>query len=127
ASENAKRIVPLMAIHSQDDCTVNIKASQNIRDSFLRLWGQNWGLARGIEVMQESGVTKGTAWNHEKYYLDSPQATILETLFLKGLPHGWYGDRNGKYAFSNAPDTTLLVWNFFKSHPFNANNRSRSQ
>jgi poly(hydroxyalkanoate) depolymerase family esterase len=117
--ENAKRIVPILAIHSQDDCTVNIQASKNIRDSFLRMWEQNLGLAFSkVRGTQESGVTKGTPWTHRKYYLDSSDRTIAETFFIKGLPHGWYGDRNGQYAFSNAPDTAKLVWDFFKSHPF---------
>jgi hypothetical protein len=43
--------------------------------------------------------------------------TVVETLFVDGLPHGWYGDADGQYAFSNAPDTAQLAWQFFKSHP----------
>ena len=34
-----------------------------------------------------------------------------------GLKHGWYGDGDAQFAFSNAPDTTQLVWEFFKAHP----------
>ena len=45
------------------------------------------------------------------------RGTVVEPLFVEGLPHGWYGDRDGKYAFSNAPDSARLAWEFFKSHP----------
>ncbi len=118
-AEKAKRIVPLLAIHSENDCTVNIQASYNLRDSFLKLWQQTLRLALAeVKVTQASGVTKGTPWNHQKYFVNSSNTTIIETFFVKGLPHGWYGDRNGQYAFANAPDTTQLVWEFFKHHPF---------
>jgi poly(hydroxyalkanoate) depolymerase family esterase len=107
-----KQPVPILIIHSTGDCVVNIRASENIRDS----WGKAFGVDTTTPVASESGVTKGTRWTHAKYgKLD--EATVVETLFVEGLPHGWYGDRDGKFAFSNAPDTAQLAWEFFKSHP----------
>ena len=120
--EKAKRVVPILAIHSTDDCTVNIKASENIRDSFLQLWQQGFGVDLStLKVMEESGQTKGTPWTRKKYAVEPGRRTLAETLFVKGLPHGWYGNRDGQYAFSNAPNTAQLVWDFFKSHPFSLN------
>lgn len=120
--EKAKRVVPLLAIHSTDDCTVNVKASENIRDSFLQLWKQGFGVDFStLKVTEESGVTKGTPWTLKKYAVEPGSRTLAETLFVKGLPHGWYGNRDGQYAFSKAPNTAQLVWDFFKSHPFNTN------
>ncbi len=120
--ENAKRVVPIFAIHSTNDCTVNVKASENIRDSFLQLWQQGFDLDFStLNVIEESGITKGTPWTLKKYAIEPYSRTIAETLFLKGLGHGWYGNRDGQYAFANAPNTAQLVWDFFKSHPFNTN------
>jgi poly(hydroxyalkanoate) depolymerase family esterase len=120
--ENAKRVVPILAIHSTDDCTVNIKASENIRDSFLQLWQQGFGLDFStLKITEESGVTKGTPWTLKQYAVEPGSRTIAETLFVEGLAHGWYGNRDGQYAFANAPNTAQLVWDFFKSHPFNTN------
>ena len=36
-----QRPVPIMAIHSRNDCVVNILGSQNIRDSWIRRYGLN--------------------------------------------------------------------------------------
>jgi poly(hydroxyalkanoate) depolymerase family esterase len=121
--EHSNRVVPILAIHSEDDCTVNLKASENIRDSFLQLWQQGFDLDLStLNITEESGITKGTPWTWKKYAVSSDRETIAETLFLKGLPHGWYGNKDGRYAFSNAPNTAQLIWDFFKTHPFHSHN-----
>jgi poly(3-hydroxybutyrate) depolymerase len=106
-----KRPVPLLVIHSTDDCAVNIRAGENLRDS----WGTAFGVDTAHPVSSDSGVTQGTRWTHARYGARDG-GTVVETLFVEGLPHGWYGDRDGKYAFSNAPDSAQLAWEFFKSH-----------
>ena len=107
-----KRPVPILIIHSTGDCVVNIRASENIRDS----WGRAFRVDTSRPVQWVSGVTKGTAWTHAGYG-KADGGTVVETLVVEGLPHGWYGGRDGKFAFSNAPDTAQLAWEFFKSHP----------
>jgi poly(hydroxyalkanoate) depolymerase family esterase len=107
-----KRPVPILIIHSTGDCMVSIRASEGIRDS----WGKAFGVDLTSPVSTDSGVTKGTRWTHTKYG-ELGGRTVVETLFVEGLPHGWYGGRDGKYAFSRAPDTAQLAWEFFKSHP----------
>lgn len=108
-----KRPVPLLVVHSTGDCVVKIRAAENLRDA--------WGLAFGVDTARpiavESGVAKGTRWTRARYGA-APDATVIETLFLDGLPHGWYGGRAGDYAFANAPDTAQLAWEFFRDHPF---------
>jgi poly(hydroxyalkanoate) depolymerase family esterase len=108
----AKRPVPILIIHSTGDCMVNIRASRKIRDS----WARAFGVDLTSPVASDSGVTKGTRWTHTRYG-GSGGRTVVETLFVEGLPHGWYGDRDGEYAFSQAPDTAQLAWEFFKTHP----------
>jgi len=121
------RPVPIFIIQSEADQTVNPKYADNIRDS--------WGKAFGVDTQNpisppESGETKGTSWTHTKYGKGSDGNTVVETLILHrrpdgGLPHGWYGDNDGEikpplmqsFAFSQAPDTAQLAWEFFKAHP----------
>lgn len=111
-----KRPVPIFIIHSDDDCTVNIKAARNIRDS----WGLAFGVNTATPIDTQSGTTLGTPWTHAKYPLVDGR-TVIETLFLDGLTHGWYGGRDGQYAFANAPNTAQLIWEFFEAHPLDPN------
>jgi len=107
-----KRPVPIFIIQSKDDETVNFHYAENIRDS----WGKAFGVDTTKPSSSESGETNGTPWTHEKY--KGPDGnTVVETLFLTGLKHGWYGDGQGTWAFPNAPDTAQLAWDFFKAHP----------
>ena len=106
-----KRPVPIFIIHSTADCVVKVHAAENIRDA----WGKAFGVDTQNPIASCSGVTKGTPWTHKKY--GGPDGnTVVETLFLENLNHGWYGGRDGKYAYSNAPNTAKLIWEFFKSH-----------
>ncbi len=110
--DDGERPVPILIIHSTGDCVVNIRASENIRDS----WGRALGVDASRPVRSNSGVTEDTPWTHARYG-GTDGETVVETLVVEGLPHGWYGGRDGKYAFSHAPDTAQLAWEFFQSHP----------
>ncbi len=110
-----KRRAPLFIVHSENDCTVNIQAARNLRDS----WGLAFGLDTASPLTTSSGVTRGTPWTRNGYGSDGE--VVLETLFLQGLDHGWYGNGDGDYAFSNAPDSARLMWEFFQAHPLNGN------
>jgi poly(hydroxyalkanoate) depolymerase family esterase len=112
--------VPILIIQSEADETVNPRYAANIRDS----WGKVFGVDTQIPVSPPvSDTTKGTPWTHAKYGRSPEGNTVVETLFLhprpdgQGLKHGWYGDGDAQFAFSNAPDTARLVWEFFKAHP----------
>lgn len=107
-----KRTVPALLIHSTGDCMVKLKAAENNRDA----WGMVFGADMSQPLTTESGVTKGTKWTH-KTYGPAGGRSVVETLFVEGLPHGWYGDGEGPYAFPDAPDSSEIAWSFFKTHP----------
>jgi len=130
APDRIRRPVPIFIIQSEADETVNFHYAENIRDS----WGKAFGVNTQHPVSPpESGETKGTAWAHAKYGTGPDGNTVVvETLFFHrrpdgGLKHGWYGGRDGEikpphfqlgvFAFSNAPNTAQLAWEFFKAHP----------
>jgi poly(hydroxyalkanoate) depolymerase family esterase len=121
------RSVPIFIIQSEADQTVKPQYAEIIRGS--------WGKAFGVDTQNPipspvSDETKGTRWTHTKYA--GPDGnTVVETLILHprpggGLLHGWYGGRDGdskkepcfqSFAFSQAPNTARLAWEFFKAHP----------
>ena len=110
---SGKKFIPIYIVHSWGDCMIKIQSSMNIRDA----WGKAFGIDTAHPVASESDKTLGTPWTHTTY---GDRVKRIETLFLgeppdKGLKHGWYGGRDGQYAFSNAPNTALLMWKFFKS------------
>ena len=111
-----KREVPLFIVHSLNDCTVNVQAARNLRDA----WGITFAAATGSPEFRDSGVTKGTPWTLERY-AGNEGRTLVQTLWVEGLAHGWYGGANGQYAFADAPDTAELMWEFFASHPLSPN------
>ena len=117
-----KRPVPIIVIQSEADTVVNAHYAENIRDS----WGSAFGVNTQTPVSPPvSDTTKGTPWTHTKYGKGPDGNTVVETLILHrrpdgGLKHGWYGGGDGQFAFSNAPNTAQLAWEFFKAHPLPA-------
>jgi poly(hydroxyalkanoate) depolymerase family esterase len=114
-----QRPVPIMAIHSRNDCVVNILGSQNIRDSWIRRYGLN------PEAVATSDCTaKGVSCLQTKY--GTAQRSMVETVFYDGkrgdfVPtdsHYWVGDNSGQFADPNGPSASELQWAFFKTHPF---------
>lgn len=109
---DGKHPVPLLIIHSHDDETLNIKAAENLRDS--------WASCYGISLMNKSrvktGETKESTWHYTRYTGPSSRHHI-DTLWLEGPGHGWYGGNPGKFSYPNAVDITHHIWQFFKSHP----------
>ena len=114
-----QRPVPIMAIHSLNDCVVNILGSQNIRDSWIRRYGLN-----SSAVATSDCTAKGVACTQTKY--GTAQRSIVETVFYDGKrgdfvatdSHYWVGDNSGQFANPNGPSASELQWAFFKSHPF---------
>lgn len=109
---DGKRLVPLFVIHSHDDETVNIQAARNLRDS----WAHCFGVPLHRHASGRRGAVGTTRWEHLRYRR-SPRRTAIETLFLEGPGHGWYGGEPGRYSYPQAPDSAVLLWRFFQSHP----------
>jgi len=104
--------VPLMVVHSDADETVNIRAAHNLRDS----WGRCFGVDTELPQVRASGVTLGAPWVHSCYGGVS-QNGLVETLFLEGRGHGWYGGTPGPYSYPDAPDVSRWIWDFFCRQP----------
>lgn len=110
---------PILVVHSHDDAVVDIQAARNLRDT--------WCLCFGIDSTQpgsqSSGTTNGAAWMHTRYR-ETRRRSAIETFFIEGPGHGWYGGNPGKFSFPAAPDTSELMWRFFKRHPLQTTARS---
>ena len=114
-----QRPVPIMAIHSSNDCTVNPLGSRNIRDS----WLQRYGVSQ-TAVGTISCTAEGVACTHTRY--GTVQRSVVETVFYEGQrgdftgagSHYWVGDNSGEFANPTGPSATDLLWAFFRAHPF---------
>ena len=106
------RAVPIRIVHSKNDDKVSLRSAEVLRDS--------WGYCFGIDLQQASRVRNGhdggTEWEHRRYF-NAADRSVIETLFLEGPGHGWYGGNPGKFSFPDAPDVSRGLWKFFKAHP----------
>jgi len=107
-----QRPIPLQIIHSENDETVDIQSAKNLRDS----WAQCFAIDLGRDFEVNQGNTGNTEWSHTQYHYGDQRSTI-ETFFMKGPGHGWYGGNPGDYSFPHAPDVSQVIWEFFESHP----------
>jgi poly(hydroxyalkanoate) depolymerase family esterase len=112
AMGNRRRPVPIFIAHSRDDEVIGIRAAENIRDS----WATCFGIDTSRGTRARSGNFRGTPWMHATYRGES-RRTIIETLFLAGKPHGWYGGNPGELSYPDAPDVSNRIWRFFRAHP----------
>jgi poly(hydroxyalkanoate) depolymerase family esterase len=106
------RSVPIQVVHSENDDKVEIRAAHNLRDS----WGLCFGIDTRIAHKVDSGSTQGTDWEHSTYH-NGGRKSVIETLFLQGPGHGWYGGNPGAFSYPEAPDISRYIWDFFDSHP----------
>jgi poly(hydroxyalkanoate) depolymerase family esterase len=114
-----QRQVPIMAIHSNNDCTVNPLGSRNIRDSWLRRYG-----VAPTPAGTATCAAEGVACTHNRY--GTAQRSVVETVFYEGRrgdiigagSHYWVGDNRGEFANPTGPSATDLLWTFFRAHPF---------
>ena len=106
------RTVPIQIVHSKDDDKVLIQSAEVLRDS--------WGYCFDIDLREafkvRRGSTGGTDWEHRQYRNGKGKSSI-ETLFLEGPGHGWYGGNPGRFSFPDAPDIKRTMWKFFVTHP----------
>ena len=114
-----QRPVPIMAIHSLNDCVVNILGSENIRDSWIRRYGLSPNAVATLDCTAE-----GVACTQTRY--GTAQRSVVETVFYDGKrgdfiatdSHYWVGDNSGQFANPTGPSASELQWSFFKAHPF---------
>jgi len=110
-------VIPLMVVHSSNDCTVNKKASELIRDSWIRRYGASPTAYETTDCTKE-----GVNCIHRKYGI--PGRSTVETVFYDGATgdllgkgaHYWVGDNNGEFANAEGPSASELFWDFFSRH-----------
>ena len=107
-----RRTIPLKIVHSRHDETVNIQSAINLRDS----WGECFGIDTQRAYNRSNGRAGNTDWECNMYR-NSDGNPVIETLFLDGPGHGWYGGNPGNFSYPDAPNITEMIWKFFKSHP----------
>lgn len=112
AMGDRKRPVPIFIAHSRHDEVVGIRSAENIRDSWAACFGID--TSRGTHAC--AGNFRGTPWMHAKYWGES-RRTMIETFFLEGKGHGWYGGNPGELSYPDAPDVSKHMWRFFRAHP----------
>ena len=110
---------PIFIVHSCADPVVDIRAAENIRDSWARIYDIDTSRA----ALERSGITNDVHWLHARYK-EARKRSSIETFFMKNLGHGWYGGSPGTYSFPEAPNTSELMWGFFKRHPLHSESRS---
>jgi len=113
---------PIFIVHSSDDPVVDVQAARNIRDS----WAGCYAIDVTRPALQSAGVTGGASWVHTGYR-ESRKRSAIETLFMEGPGHGWYGGRAGRFSYPDAPDISESMWRFFKRHPLHAGLRAQSR
>lgn len=103
---------PLFIVHSYNDSFVDIKAGKNLRDSWLKYFGFD---KHSNKKRVEHHHTRGVPWTHTSYG-KKYGGSIVETVFLEGPGHGWYGGNPGDYSFPGGPPISNLMWKFFNDH-----------
>jgi poly(3-hydroxybutyrate) depolymerase len=101
-----------MVVHATGDRIINVATASRVQES----WAKSFPVEAAKPSWSKSSKTNGTSWEHRRY-TDGSGNTALETVLLDHDEHGWYGGRDGKYGFSNAPDVSAMIWRFFASNP----------
>ena len=109
---DAARLVPIQIVHSRDDDKVDIQSAKVLRDS----WGHCFDIDTRRPARVVSGEDGGSAWEHS-FYPDDSGKTAIETLFLEGPGHGWYGGNPGEFSYPDGPDIARAIWKFLAAHP----------
>jgi poly(hydroxyalkanoate) depolymerase family esterase len=106
------RTVPIQIVHSKNDDTVDIQSAKSLRDS----WGHCFGIDTRHAYKVGNGRVGSANWEHS-LYRNGGGKSVIETLFLEGPGHGWYGGNPGDHSYPEAPDIKRNIWKFFVSHP----------
>ncbi len=107
-----RRLVPLIAIQSLNDCTVPILNGRNLRDSWVQYYGAN-----NQPAMERDCMRDGVSCAHRRF-ADAEGRAVVETVFYSGevgeKTHYWPGDNPGQFANPKGPSATDLLWAFFR-------------
>ncbi|HWO08447.1 MAG TPA: PHB depolymerase family esterase, partial [Polyangiaceae bacterium] len=114
-----QRPIPVMTVQSKNDCTVNARAAEHIRDAWLTRYGVSTTPYETVDCSNE-----GVPCKREKY--GSAQHSLVETVFYEGATggfsgsgaHYWVGDDAGPFANPTGPSASELFWDFFRQHRF---------
>jgi poly(hydroxyalkanoate) depolymerase family esterase len=113
-----KRAIPLLIVHGKGDRMIDVAAATNLRDSWSRCFSVN----TSKPVWADYGTNQGTSWEHFRY-ANEKSGGLIETFLLDHSQHGWYGGRDGRYGFSDAPNVSEKIWTFFDANRLKATER----
>lgn len=115
-TEPAERaLVPLMIIHSVNDCTVQFVNGQKLRDSWLLYYDAD------PAAMDSDCTADGVACSLSRF-TGADGRPVVETVIYDGpsstlLPRGthfWPGDNSGEFANPDGPSASAHLWRFFQ-------------
>jgi len=116
-----QRVIPLMIVQSNNDCTVNAAAAEHLRDA----WLDRYGVAAAA-FENDDCTAEGVRCTRRRY--GAPGRSIVETVFYDGASggftgsgaHYWVGDGSGEFANPTGPSASQLFWDFFAHHGLDA-------
>ena len=111
ARQNDRTPAPICIVHSHDDGAVDIQAGKNLRDSWIKYFGAGKKLSKRVKCRSAHGISC-THTRYRKRFGGS----VVETIFLSGPGHGWYGGAPGQFSYPSAPRISDLIWTFFAGH-----------
>jgi poly(hydroxyalkanoate) depolymerase family esterase len=107
-----RRLVPLMVIHSINDCTVSIANGRNLRDSWIAYYDALPEPVSAADCMRD-----GVSCTRSRF-ADAAGRTVVETVIYSGevaqATHYWPGDNAGQFANPDGPSASELLWAFFR-------------
>jgi len=113
-----QRVIPLMIVQSNNDCTVKAAAAEHLRDA----WLDRYGVAPAAFEADDCSA-EGVRCTRRRY--GTPDRSVVETVFYDGASggffsgsgaHYWVGDGSGEFANPTGPSASQLFWNFFLHH-----------
>lgn len=112
AEPEERHMVPLMVVHSINDCTVSIVNGRNLRDSWIAYYDAAVQPAAETDCMAD-GVSCTAS-----RFVDAANRTVVETVIYTGETgqgtHYWPGDNPGTFANPDGPSASEHLWAFFQ-------------
>ncbi len=115
-----KVLMPAMVFHGGSDYLVNFKngaltALQWDKLNDLSLKALNQGSLSDKPTKTEQGQAPGGMKFKADLYQDSEGRTLVEHVVVEGMGHAWSGGKAGEqYSEPKGPDTSRMLWDFFK-------------
>jgi poly(hydroxyalkanoate) depolymerase family esterase len=112
AEPEERRLVPLMVVHSINDCTVSIVNGRNLRDSWITYYD-----ALPEPEAETDCMADGVSCTRTRF-TDAANRTVVETVIYTGKAgqgtHYWPGDNPGIFANPDGPSASEHLWSFFQ-------------